>query len=175
MRWILALFLAVTACGAQAQIAGLTLPVDGRLLLWDMGAAPPRVLTAPLPSTFSAGRCYILDGNSLHVQRSAACLDYYVYRGALDPLPRLAVTGWMSFNGRAPDADHLGLQLDGATGLGGCAPGTDCSRIAIAGFASRDVAADAMTAARNGRRVTLTGREIQRHNSRAIIVQRLNR
>ncbi len=92
MRWILALFLAVTACGAQAQIAGLTLPVDGRLLLWDMGAAPPRVLTAPLPSTFSAGRCYILDGNSLHVQRSAACLDYYVYRGALDPLPRLAVT-----------------------------------------------------------------------------------
>ncbi len=42
MRWILALVLVVGAGAAQAQVAGLTLPADGKVVLWDMGTMPPR-------------------------------------------------------------------------------------------------------------------------------------
>ncbi len=155
MRWILALVLVVGAGAAQAQVADLTLPADGKVVLWDMGTMPPRPLTAALPPAISPGRCYIMQGSSLHLQATGgACLDYYLYRGALDKLPQISATGRIGFNNRAPDEMLRGLQLNGVTGIADCGERDDCDTLFITGFATRAVAYAAMAAAREGRAVT---------------------
>ena len=172
MRWILALVLVVGAGAAQAQVAGLTLPADGTVVLWDMGTMPPRPLTAALPPAISPGRCYIMQGSSLHLQATGgACLDYYLYRGALDKLPQISATGRIGFNNRAPDEMLRGLQLNGVTGIADCGERDDCDTLFITGFATRAVAYAAMAAAREGRAVPLTGRELWHLESRDIIVE----
>lgn len=172
MRWILALVLMIGAAAAQAQMAGVTLPADGRMMLWDMGTMPPRPLTAPLPAAIGPGRCYVLQGGSLHLQATGGtCLDYYIYRGAVEGLPPISATGRIGFNHLPPDQLRRGLQLNGVTGITDCGARTDCQTLFISGFTTRALAFAAMAAAREGREVTLKGRELWHRESRDIIVE----
>lgn len=174
MRWIMVLALTGLAGGAQAQVAGLTLPVEGQVILWDMGAMPPQALSAALPPTIAAGQCYILKANTLRLQGAAnGCLEFYVYHGKLDALPTLSASGRIGFNNRVPDQAYRGLQLDGVTTITDCGERSDCDTLFITAFANKEVAAKAMAAAREGRQVTLHGREIWHLESRDIIVEDL--
>lgn len=170
--FVLAL-LPATSLIAQER-AGLALPVEGQIALWDMQADPPIALAQNLPGSILPGTCYQMSGNKLTpLQSATACLDYYTSPGDLSSRERFSATGTMAFNDHAPDYALLGLELRGVQGIEECGERETCDTVYLAGFANDRLTAQAMEAARAGQRVTLTGRKIWNAESVDMVVERI--
>lgn len=170
------IFVALVALPGGAAMAqqatGITLPVEGRMGLWDMRSDPPAELVGNLPDTVVAGACYDYAGNKLTGQKPATdCLDYYSFTEPLDGLAAFSATGEMAFNDVAPDYAFRGLELRGVQGISDCGERDDCATVYLAGFTDPAVTAQAIAAARAGQRVTLTGRQFWNAESIDMIVE----
>lgn len=153
------------------ESSGVSLPVEGRMSVWDMRADPPVAIAENLPDGVVPGLCYERTGDKLMPQPGAACLDYYTSSRSLDELEQFSATGRLSFNGLQPDYALRGLELQGVEGIKDCGERDNCDVLYIAGFANAELTAQAMEAAREGRIVTVNGRKTWQAESVDMIVE----
>lgn len=154
--------------------AGIALPVQGKVALWDMRSDPPAALTGDLPDGVVAGACYDLSGSQMTPQQPAtACLDYYTFAQSLDGMEEFSATGRIAFNDIAPDYAFRGLELRGVEGIVDCGERDSCDTVYIAGFADAQITAQAVAAARADQTVTLIGRKFWNAESIDMIVEQI--
>lgn len=152
----------------------IAVPVDGRLQLWDMRGETAEAAHLQLPNDAVAGGCYSVSGNNqATLQASKSCLEYYTFKQPLDKLPKFSVSGHIAFNDVKPDNAYRGLEVRGVDGISDCGEREDCSTVYIAGFTNIELTAKVYAAARDGRRMTLSGRKFWNAESIDMIVERI--
>lgn len=165
---------ALSASAVMAQETAIALPVNGQLILWDMGRDPPAASGRTLPADAIAGGCHPVSRRIVRTPLpTLACLGYYTSDQPLGRLEPFTASGRIAFNDVAPNLAFRGLELRGVEGIGECGERDDCSTVYLASFANIDVTAQAMAAARTGRRVTLIGRKVWNAESIDMIVERV--
>ena len=171
---LLAIIALLPLLATAQQRIGIALPVEGQLQVWDMAPSPPEQIGVLASHDAMPGQCYHGEGRAWTKADTQQCLAYYVRDPALGELAAHTISGTLTFNQRTPNEAYRGLQLNGVQGVDDCGERANCDTIYIAGFATPELAAKAMQAARQQRKITAYGTRIWNRESIDLIVERLD-
>ncbi len=164
----LTLAFALMLSGPAFAQDGVALPVNGQLALWDMQTDPPAEMADPAADAV-AGACY----DAALQPAGVNCLSHYTHPAPADAAIFTAM-GRTAFNDIIPDYAFRGLELRDVDGITDCGERDGCDTLYIAGFTDADLTVQAMEAAREGKVVTLTGRQFWNAESIDMIVEALD-